>query len=301
MAGDERLWGLPDEPPRPRNYRRMRSIRRFEERLLALFDRGLLRGTTHCCIGQEANAVGVIEHLKTGDHIFSHHRVHGHYLAWTGDALGLLTEIMGKASGVVGGIGGSQHICSPGYASNGILGGTVPAAAGIAWQRQLQGDGISVCFIGDGTLGEGVVYETLNLARLWRLPLWLVVEDNGWSQSTPKSLNMAGRVKDRFAAFDWPVVEIESTDVEEISATAETEIAKLREDGGPRALVIDTYRLCHHSKNDDARPKDEVAARWAFEPLKVHGERLDPTLREAIDGQVEEALRAVETQALEAS
>ncbi len=112
----------------------------FEETLLALFDEGLLNGTTHACIGQEADCVGVIEHLRDGDHIFSNHRCHGHYLARTGTRCGLLAEIMGKPEGVCGGIGGSQHLCAPGFKSNGIQGGIVPTAAGIALAMKLAGD-----------------------------------------------------------------------------------------------------------------------------------------------------------------
>jgi acetoin:2,6-dichlorophenolindophenol oxidoreductase subunit alpha len=121
--------GASGEPRAERLYRRMRFIRRFEESLLELFDRGLLNGTTHACIGQEADVVA--EHLGEQDHVFSNHRCHGHFLARTGDALGLMAEIMGKPEGVCGGIGGSQHLCAPGFMSNGVQGGIVPNAAGI--------------------------------------------------------------------------------------------------------------------------------------------------------------------------
>jgi acetoin:2,6-dichlorophenolindophenol oxidoreductase subunit alpha len=291
---DPRLVGLPNEPRDLRYYRRMRFIRDFEETLLALFEEGLLNGTTHACIGQEADCVGVIEHLRAGDHIFSNHRCHGHYLAWSGDAPGLLAEIMGKPEGVVGGIGGSQHICAPGFKSNGILGGTVPASAGIALAMKLSGeDGISVVFIGDGAFGEGVVYETLNLASLWKLPLLVVVENNAWSQSTPLATNFAGDMAARFEAFGIPTTRLESTDVLEIDAEAERQVALVRESRTPRAFIIDTYRLCHHSKSDDNRPAEEIEARWPLEPLTVHGARLDSKDRERIDGEVREALAEV--------
>src|SRR4051794_19828446 len=292
-APDARLAGRADEPRAARLYRRMRFIRRFEETLLALFDEGLLNGTTHACIGQEADAVAVIEHLRPGDHIFSNHRCHGHFLAWTGDALGLVAEIMGKPEGVCSGIGGSQHLCAPGFKSNGVQGGIVPAAAGIAMGEQLTGsDGLSVVFIGDGTLGEGAVYETLNLAALWNLPLLVVVEDNGWSQSTPSAHNLAGSIADRFAAFGLPVEELASTDVEEIDAAARAAVEGCRTRRGPGVLVIHTYRLCHHSKNDDNRPVEEVRRRWRFDPLAVHGTRLDQRELLAIDTEVEDALEA---------
>ncbi len=291
---DARLVGTPDEARDHRLYRRMRFIRRFEERLLDLFEEGLLNGTTHACIGQEADCVGVIEHLQPGDHIFSNHRCHGHYLAWTGDALGLLAEIMGKSAGVVGGIGGSQHLCAPGFKSNGILGGTVPAAAGIALGMKLSGGSdVSVAFIGDGTFGEGVLYETLNIASLWKLPLLLVVENNAYAQSTPISANFAGDMRARFDAFGIEAERLDSTDIHAIDEAAQRQIAAVREDRAPRALIIDTYRLCHHSKSDDNRPEAEIAERWLREPLVVHGARLDGSDVERIDHEVEEALGAV--------
>jgi TPP-dependent pyruvate/acetoin dehydrogenase alpha subunit len=301
LAGmDARLVGAPDEPRSQRLYRRMRFVRRFEESLLELFDRGLLNGTTHACIGQEANAVAIAEHLGDSDHVFSNHRCHGHFLARTGDAFGLMTEIMGKPEGVCGGIGGSQHLCAPGFKSNGIQGGIVPAAAGIALAKRLDGagGGLSLVFIGDGTLGEGAVYETLNIASLWKLPLVVVLEDNEWAQSTPSSVNLAGSMSERFSAFGLPVFELDSTDVEEIDAVAEQALDQARTTEGPVAIVIHTYRLCHHSKNDDNRPADEVAARWELDPIEIHGRRLDPSARAAIDSEVESALSDVIDRAL---
>ena len=268
-------------------YRQMRFIRRFEERLLELFDTGALNGTTHACIGQEADSVAVMTHLRPGDHVFSNHRCHGHYLARTADARGLMAEIMGLPEGVCGGIGGSQHLAAPGFKSNGIQGGIVPAATGIALAAQLQGsDDISVVFIGDGTLGEGAVYESLNLASLWRLPLLVVLEDNGWSQSTPSRLNLAGEMRARFEAFDIGVEEIESTDILALEPAAGRAVTAVRDGHRPHALIIHTYRLCHHSKNDDNRPPDEVQARWALDPLHIHGRRLDACTRARIDDEI---------------
>ncbi|MFL5841094.1 MAG: thiamine pyrophosphate-dependent dehydrogenase E1 component subunit alpha [Thermoleophilaceae bacterium] len=288
---DARLVGSFGEPRDARLYRRMCFIRRFEETLLALFEQGVLNGTTHACIGQEANGVGLMEHLRDGDHLFSNHRCHGHFLAWTGDAPSLLAEIMGKPAGVCSGIGGSQHICAPGFKSNGIQGGIVPAAAGIALAEQLRGsDGLSVVFLGDGTLGEGVVYETLNLSALWQLPLLVVLEDNGWAQSTPRTLNLAGDIAPRFEAFGLPVVEVDTTDVLEIDAAADEAVSGCRTRRSPGVLIIHTYRLCHHSKNDDNRPVEEVQARWAFDPLVVHGARLTEDERADIEGEVNQAL-----------
>ena len=290
---DPRLVGIAGEPKALRFYRRMRFIRRFEETLLQLFEEGILNGTTHCYIGQEANAVALFEHLEPGDHVFSNHRCHGHYLAQSGDALGLLAEIMGKEAGVCRGIGGSQHICAGGFKSNGILGGTVPTATGIAMAMKLRGsDRISVVFMGDGTMGEGVVYESLNIAALWKLPLLCVLENNLWSQSTPIAVNVAGQLADRFRAFGIPVREVKSNDVVELDAIGAEEIGAVRKSGAPRALILETYRLCHHSKSSDARPEDEVKARWSNEPLSIHGPRIGGD-RARIDREVEEAIEEV--------
>jgi acetoin:2,6-dichlorophenolindophenol oxidoreductase subunit alpha len=298
-GADVRLVGASGEPRAERLYRRMRFIRRFEETVLELFERGLLNGTTHACIGQEADAVAIVEHLGDHDHVFSNHRCHGHFLARTGDALGLIAEIMGKPEGVCGGIGGSQHLCAPGFKSNGVQGGIVPNAAGIALAKQLDGDvGLSVVFVGDGTLGEGATYETLNLASLWKLPLVVVLEDNGWAQSTPSRASLAGSMCDRFSCFGLPVFELDSTDVEELDAFAERTLAQARKREGPVAMVIHTYRLCHHSKNDDNRPADEVAARWNLDPIEIHGRRLDLSARAAIDAEVQSALQDVVDRAL---
>jgi TPP-dependent pyruvate/acetoin dehydrogenase alpha subunit len=294
---DERLTGRPDEPRDHRLYRRMRFIRRFEETLLSLFEEGVLNGTTHACIGQEADAVAVMEHIEPGDHVFSNHRCHGHYLARTGDAFGLLAEVMGKEAGACRGLGGSQHVFAPGFMSNGVQGGIVPAAAGIALAQQLRGsDRVSAVFIGDGTLGEGAVYETMNIASLWKLPLLVVVEDNQWAQSTPVGHNVAGSMRARFEAFGIPVREVDTTDVLELDRAAADEVAAARS-GGPRVLLIHTYRLCHHSKSDDHRPEAEVAQRWLSEPLVVHGIRMSGSDRAVIDDEVEVALAEVVTAA----
>jgi TPP-dependent pyruvate/acetoin dehydrogenase alpha subunit len=131
------------------------------------------------------------------------------------------------------------------------------------------------------------------MASLWELPLLVVVENNAWSQSTPLAVNFAGDVAKRFEAFGIPTARLESTDVVEIDAEAERQVGLARESRTPRAFIIDTYRLCHHSKSDDNRPADEIAARWPFEPLAVHGARLDAGDRERIDREVEEALTEI--------
>ena len=155
----------------PEDFAQAFLIRAFEQKLLALFSAGKLFGTVHTCIGQEFTGIAVCRNLRDGDLIFTNHRGHGHFLARTGDVNGLMAEIMGRQTGVCGGRGGSQHICSQGVFSNGIQGGIVPVSAGLALAQKIANSGnIVVVFIGDGTLGEGVIYEAFNIASKWELP-----------------------------------------------------------------------------------------------------------------------------------
>ena len=159
-------------------YKKMVLIRKVEESLLDLFSKGKLFGTTHTYIGQEANAVGIISNMNKDDIIFSNHRCHGHYLTFTDDVKGLIAELMGKNTGVCGGKGGSQHICKGNFYSNGVQGGIVPNAVGMAYaEKKLGRKSITAVFLGDGTLGQGVVYEAMNIASLWSLPIIFVIEN----------------------------------------------------------------------------------------------------------------------------
>jgi acetoin:2,6-dichlorophenolindophenol oxidoreductase subunit alpha len=276
-------------------YERMYFIRRFEESLLDLFSQGKLVGTTHTYIGQEANGVGVIDHLDPAvDTVFSNHRCHGHYLAFTDDAFGLLCEVMGKAPGVCGGKGGSQHLCNGNFYSNGVLGSIVPVATGIALAEKQKGTGaVSTVFLGDGTLGEGVTYESLNMASLWKLPVFFVVENNHYAQSTPVELELAGSISARAAAFGVETAELDATDVEEIHEAAGRALAHIRETGEPFFLVLDTYRFSPHSKGDDNRDPAEIEERRKRDPLQIAGARLDDDERRAIEDGCER--RVMET------
>ncbi len=273
-------------------YERMFFIRRFEETLLDLFSLGKLVGTTHTYIGQEANGVGVIDHLDPAvDTIFSNHRCHGHYLAFADDPYGLLCEVMGKADGVCGGKGGSQHLCKDNFYSNGVLGSIVPVATGIAVAEKRKGTGaVSTVFLGDGTLGEGVTYESLNLASLWKLPVFFVVENNHVAQSTPIELELAGSIAARAAAFGIETDELDTTDVEEIHEAAGRALGRIRETGEPFFLVLDTYRFSPHSKGDDNRDPAEIEERRKRDPLKIAGARLDDAERRGIEERCEERL-----------
>lgn len=270
------------------SYRAMLRIRRFEERVLELFPRGLFYGTTHTYIGQEANAVGVLEWLQDDDVVVSNHRCHGHFLAYGGSMHGLAAELMGRATGICGGRGGSQHIQWRNFYANGILGGTIPLAVGMAFAAKARSESSVVfAFMGDGTLGEGVVYESLNMAALWQLPLFFVLENNRYAQSTPISLNLAGQIEARFGAFGIDARHIDSTDVEQITGESKECLVAVRDGEGPRALIIDTYRFGPHSKGDDVRDPEEVERFKEKDPLLVQKARIEAADVDRIEGEVQ--------------
>lgn len=281
-------------------YRQLYRIRRFEETVLENFAKGVFFGTTHTYLGQEANAVGVLAHLQPGDPVFSNHRCHGHFLSYGGDPRALFAELMGKATGVCAGRGGSQHLHWHNFYSNGIQGGIVPIATGVALAEKANHSGaVTLVFIGDGTLGQGVVYEALNLASLWRLPILYVLEDNQIAQTTPLQLGIAGSLPGRFTAFDIPVVELDTSDVQVIATAAETLLSEIRQNLVPRALILHTRRFGPHSKGDDTRPAREVAEmRQLRDPLAIQAARLDPAERTAIHAQVEAEIALAYDQAL---
>lgn len=277
---------------RERLYAQMVLIRRFEERLLELFSAGELFGTTHCYIGQEADAVGILNHLRDGDIVFSNHRCHGHFLTYADRPDLLMAELMGRATGLVGGRGGSQHICYRNFYSNGVQGGIVPTAVGMAMAEKIKRTGaIATVLLGDGTLGEGMVYEAFNMASLWSAPVLFVIENNRWSQSTPIEKELAGSITGRAAAFGIETGEIESTDAEELYAHFAPIVSGVREHRRPRVEVVHTYRLCHHSKSDDMRPDEEIARYREREPLPILRGRLAPEVAERIEA---DAARRVE-------
>jgi acetoin:2,6-dichlorophenolindophenol oxidoreductase subunit alpha len=281
-------------------YERMLVIRRFEETVLEMFSAGELVGTTHAYIGQEAGAVGIIAHLDPArDVVFSNHRCHGHYIAFTDDVEGLFAEVMGRADGVCGGKGGSQHLCRGNFYSNGVQGSIVPVAAGMALAEKAKGTGaVVVVFLGDGTLGQGTVYESLNMAALWRLPILFVVENNHYAQTTPIELAVAGSIPARGAAFGIATTDLDTTDVGELHAAAGAVIERIRTTGEPSFLVLDTYRFAPHSKGDETRDPAEIAAQRPRDPLRVVRDRLDPArldaTAEAAAHRVAEARAAAE-------
>lgn len=245
-------------------------IRAVESVLLDLFGRGKLHGTIHTCVGQELTGAIIGSKMRDGDFVTSNHRGHGHFIGATENWRGLIDEVVGNRDGVCAGIGGSQHLFSNNFIANGPQGSLLPVAAGIALDcKRRAKDGVVVSFIGEGTLGEGVVYETLNMDSLWNLPHLIVCENNFYSQSTPQRLGVAGDIAGRAAAFGITVRESDTWNPDELDALASESLDFVRTHGRPMFLLIRTYRLNAHSKGDDDRSVDEI--RWFREhdPLTI--------------------------------
>jgi TPP-dependent pyruvate/acetoin dehydrogenase alpha subunit len=270
-------------------YRALYRIRRFEETVLREFSSGVFYGTTHTYIGQEADAVGVLSGIQADDIVFSNHRCHGHFIAYGGDLRALFAELMGKATGVSGGRGGSQHIHWRNFYSNGVLGSTVPVGTGTALaEKYMQNKSVTVIFIGDGALGEGVLYESLNIASLWGVPALYVVENNHIAQTTPIELSLAGNIPDRFKAFGIPAIELNTSDVAEILPIASELLDDTRTYQKPHALILHTHRFGPHSKGDDTRPVEEIEKlRATRDPLAIHAARLPKKTKAAIEKDVD--------------
>jgi TPP-dependent pyruvate/acetoin dehydrogenase alpha subunit len=247
LGDDELAWGL--------------TIRHFEQALLDLFGQGHIKGTVHTCIGQEYIPVALAPLLE-GDFVFSNHRGHGHYLALHRDPAGLLAEILGREGAVCHGVGGSQHVYrDEGFLTTGIQGESLPVAVGVALHlRRAEPGRLAVVFTGDGTWGEGAVYEALNMAGLWSVPLLVVVEHNGIAQSTPTERQLAGTIADRAAAFGIPHKRFDSVDAAGLRAEVRPLVARLRTEPGPMVLEFSTVRLGPHSKGDDTRDGTQLRA-----------------------------------------
>jgi 2-oxoisovalerate dehydrogenase E1 component len=274
-------------------------VRAVEERLLRLFSEGKVTGTTHTCIGQELAAISLADSLdKRRDIIFSNHRCHGHYIAWTDDVEGLLAEVMGKHGGVCAGIGGSQHLCGERFFSNGIQGGIVPVSAGLAFAQKLAGNrGIVAVCIGDGTLGEGVIYEAFNIASKWSLPLLVMLENNLYAQSTSQTETLAGDICARAAAFAFETFHADTWQHERLGQEMQRAVDFVRTQCRPAFIRVDTYRLAAHSKGDDNRDPAEISSFAARDPVNLFISQArggtDPWL-EIVDARV---ARAVEVAA----
>ena len=245
-------------------------IRAVESALYDAFGKGQLHGTIHTCIGQEFSGVAICQKLQSDDFVTSNHRCHGHFIATTNQWRGLIDELVGNVDGVCAGIGSSQHLCDERFISNGQQGGLLPVAAGVALDRKLAGKkAVVVSFIGEGTLGEGVLYETENITNLWNLPHLIVCENNGYSQSTPQSMSVAGDIGARAEAFGARVFKADTWDLESLDETAAQAVEFVRSNSRPALMIVQTYRLNPHSKGDDQRALEEIKWFSDRDPVNV--------------------------------
>lgn len=284
--------------------RRMLLVRMMEERLGELVAAGEVPGAVHLSIGQEAVAVGVCAHLGDDDWIASTHRGHGHFLAKGGSPLAMASEVLGRASGICGGKGGSMHVADVArgmLGANGIVGGGIGLAVGAAWSMQLAGnDRVAVAFFGDGGANQGVVAEALNVAALWKLPLLFVCENNGYSEFSRSDAVTAGGIAERARPYGIPWARIDGNDVGEVWRNAARAIARARGGEGPTFLEALTYRQRGHVETEKSflsrayRTEDEIEQWRARDPIS----RLSARLSDAgvADAELARQAQAVDTE-----
>jgi 2-oxoisovalerate dehydrogenase E1 component len=234
-------------------------IRAVENSLLDLFQEGKIGGTIHTCIGQELSPALIADHLNPGDFFTSNHRCHGHFIARTEDWKGLVLEILGSRDGVCRGVGSSQHLSANGFLSNGPQASLLPVGTGIAHSFRAREDNpIVFSFIGEGTLGEGLAYETFNLSMVTESPQLFICENNFYSQSTAQASAVAGKILARPQSFGIKTFSCNIWNPEEITRVIAESIQYVREKRMPAFLLIQCYRLMAHSKGDDNRDQHEV-------------------------------------------
>jgi TPP-dependent pyruvate/acetoin dehydrogenase alpha subunit len=266
-----------------RMYRQMVSIRLFEEQVNELYTRALMPGLAHLYIGEEAVAVGICETLRADDYITSTHRGHGHCLAKGASPDRMFAELLGKEAGYCKGKGGSMHIADPAtgnLGANAIVAGSVGIATGAALSaKRLGADRVAVCFFGEGALGQGVLYEVMNVASLWKLPVIYVCENNLYTEYTHYTETTAGDIPARAAAFGLQAEAVDGQDVRAVYATAGRLVDRARGGGGPSFLVCNTYRYTGHHVGDINREyyrSKEEEKKWKTErdPIKLLGDWL---------------------------
>jgi pyruvate dehydrogenase E1 component alpha subunit len=237
-----------------RMYRRMVTIRLFEEQVNELYTRALMPGLAHLYIGEEAVAVGICEALRPDDYITSTHRGHGHCIAKGAAIDRMFAELLGKEAGYCRGKGGSMHIADPdtgNLGANAIVGGSIGIAAGAALTAKRLGNGrVAVCFFGEGALGQGLLYEVMNLAALWALPVIYVCENNMYNEYTHFSETTAGDLMARAAAFGVHAERVDGQDVRATFSAAAKLVERARAGRGPAFLLCDTYRYTGHHVGD---------------------------------------------------
>jgi acetoin:2,6-dichlorophenolindophenol oxidoreductase subunit alpha len=255
-----------------RMYRQMLAIRLFEERVNDLYTRALMPGLAHLYIGEEAVAVGVCEALNKDDYITSTHRGHGHCLAKGAAPDLMFAELLGKKAGYCKGKGGSMHIADPdtgNLGANAIVGGSAALAAGAAFSSKYLALGrVVACFFGEGALGQGVLYESMNLAQLWRLPILYVCENNQYNEYTHFSETTAGEITARPAAFGLAWASVDGQDVRAVYDTTAPLVERARSGGGPAFLLCHTYRFRGHHVGDISREyyrAKQEEQRWSSE------------------------------------
>jgi pyruvate dehydrogenase E1 component alpha subunit len=264
-------------------YRTMVECRRFEVRAQELFFEGLVRGTTHLGVGQEAVAAGFAAAMREDDWTFATYRGHNHALS-RGTPMGpLYAELFGRATGLMGGKGGSMHITSAEHhmmGSYAIVGAHLPIALGAAWSAQYRKSGqVAVCFFGDGTTNIGTFHEALNLAAVWKAPVVFVCENNQYMEYTPIGAvtAVARPAADRASAYGLEPIVVDGNDVEAVYEIAQRVIERARSGAGPSLVEAVTYRHGGHSRADPGkyRPDDEVEAWKARDPIPAERARLE--------------------------
>jgi TPP-dependent pyruvate/acetoin dehydrogenase alpha subunit len=293
-----------DRETRLRMYRTMVECRQFEVRAQELFFEGLVRGTTHLGVGQEAVAAGVAAAMREDDYTFCTYRGHNHTLARGVPMAPIFAELFGRATGLLGGKGGSMHLTSVDHHAMGsyaIVGAHLPIALGAAWSAQYRKSGqVAVCFFGDGTTNIGAFHEALNMAVVWKAPVVFVCENNLYMEYTPIGAvtAVANPAADRASAYGLESIVVDGNDVDEVFETATRLVDRARQGGGPALVEAKTYRHGGHSRADPAkyRPDDEVEAWLARDPIPSYRDRLlasgvDP---EAVDRVEREALELVD-------
>jgi pyruvate dehydrogenase E1 component alpha subunit len=261
-----------------RMYRRMIMIRLFEEQVNELYTRALMPGLAHLYIGEEAIAVGVCEALRSDDYITSTHRGHGHCLAKGAAIDRMFAELLGKEAGYCKGKGGSMHIADPdtgNLGANAIVAGSAGIATGAAFSAKRLGTGqVAVCFFGEGALGQGVVYEVMNMAALWKLPVIYVCENNMYNEYTHVSEAAAGDILARGPAFGVHSESVDGQDVRAVYAVTKRLVERARKGEGPAFLMANTYRFMGHHVGDISREyyrskQEEQTWKSERDPIKV--------------------------------
>ena len=298
-----RVNDLPSTEVLTQLYEDMLLIRRFEEKAGQLYGMGEIGGFCHLYIGQEAVVVGLQSVAEEGDSVVTSYRDHGHMLACGMDAGGVMAELTGREGGYSKGKGGSMHMFSREknfYGGHGIVAAQVPIGAGLAFAHKYKGDGkVNMAYLGDGAVNQGQVYETFNMAALWKLPVIFVIENNQYGMGTAVTRAAAGQdLCDRGKAYGIPGIQVDGMDVLAVRAAGEAALAHCRDGKGPYILEMKTYRYRGHSMSDPAkyRTREEVdSMRKQHDPIDqlkelLVREGLDDAALKNIDKQVKQVV-----------